>query len=140
MLPRLQSFFDPHLSALIADNLSTFVSDYDFPLALYVEGERVVYPSPVVMKQASAAYRRWLIDHGVNHYTCRINAVDIPRQSRFRVWVTIFAHHTGRGTFDQTESVYFLRDKRGQLLIEMVECTETPDAAFVRSRRQMQTA
>ena len=67
MLPRLQSFFDPHLSALIADNLSTFVSDYDFPLALYVEGERVVYPSPVVMKQASAAYRRWLIDHGVNH-------------------------------------------------------------------------
>ena len=100
MLPRLQSFFDAHLSALIAGNLSTFVSDYD----------------------------------------CRINAVDIPRQSRFRVWVTIFAHHTGRGTFDQTESVYFLRDKRGQLLIEMVECTETPDAAFVRSRRQMQTA
>jgi len=141
MFPSLQTFFDAHLSSLISGDVAAFVSDYDYPMALYVEDEIVVYPSPVALTEASGAYRRWLINSGITHYTCRINAVDIPKLNRFRVWVTIFAHCAKCDTVDQTESIYFLRDKRGQLLIEMVDCTETPDSAFLQSRRwQLQTA
>lgn len=135
MFPCLQSFFDAHLSSLLNGDLKGFVLDYDFPLALFVEGRTVVYPSPVILADSSAAYRACLIGKGISRFSCRINAVDIPRQHRFRAWVTVFAHRADTGATEQTESIYFLRDKRGLLLIEMVDCIETPDSAFVQSRR-----
>jgi hypothetical protein len=135
MFPRLQSFFDTHMNCLLQPDLATFVSNYDFPLALYVEGEVIVYASPVQLLEAMAVYRDWLLSKGVCQIQMRINAVDMPRNDRFRVWTTTFYHSATDQVRTRCENIHYLREKRGRYLIEMVHCNETPDADYFWARR-----
>lgn len=135
MFVRLQKFFDRHMRELMQGHLTEFVSEYDFPMALHLKETLIVYPSPVKMLEATQAYHAWLVADGVSSMHVRINAVDVPRQERFRVWTTIFHTRPKGQPTSQTESVYYLRRKRGRILIEMVDCTETPDVEFLRSRQ-----
>jgi hypothetical protein len=134
MYSRLGTFFDTQLAALMRDDYAAFVSDYDFPLALQIEGEWVVYTSPLQLIEDLRTYRQWLLSIGVTILRCRINAVDVPRGDRFRVWTTVFHTDPQSATTTRSENLFFVREKRGRFLIEMVQCTETETAEFTRSR------
>lgn len=141
MYSRLQKFFDRHMRQLLQGHLAEFVSDYDFPMALHLQDALVVYPSAGKMLEATQDYHSWLVATGVTSMRVRLNAVDIPRQERFRVWTTIFQARGSGQPANRTESIYYLRRKRGRFLIEMVNCTETSDAEFLRTRQTLrQTA
>ncbi len=131
MFSRLTQFFDTQFAALMRGDFQTCVSDYDFPLALHIKGDWVVYNSPTAMMEAMASYRDGLLKTGTTALQCRVNAVDTPRKGRFRAWTTITHLDADQIQAAQTESLYFIREKRGRFLIEMVQCTRMPELELV---------
>lgn len=131
MFSTIQLFFNTQMTRLMNRDYQGFVSDYDFPLALHTDGALIVYATPTRLIEAMTQYRAWLERAGVAELRVRINAMDIKRSNRFRVWVTIDHVAKAGRTISCRESIYFMREKRGRLLIEMVQCTETPGSQFM---------
>lgn len=72
---------------LLLGDYATVVSDYLFPLPVYLDGRRVIvrnaHEAVSMLRLQRAAY----LTRGVVSVQPQISAIDLPHNGRFRVWV-----------------------------------------------------
>ncbi len=79
--------------------------------------------------QRGAAKRQ----QGQSDFHCRIAAIELPRNNRFRVWVDWLYTDPDGTPRTGDRSIYFCSTFRGQIAVEMIHCAPQTDAAPVRS-------
>ncbi|EEW26739.1 hypothetical protein [Rhodobacter ferrooxidans] len=122
---------DQHAHAFNAGNFRQFVGIYDFPLAMEVEGQMMLFVTPDALVASMRGYRLMLAGLDSATIRPRVKAVELPRHSRFRIW-TSWLHFDAAGTeFGVSEFVYHCRDRRDHICVEMVSVLKSFDAAMV---------
>ncbi len=113
------------------------MADFDFPLAVQVEGMLVVFKDPKEFEYMIGAHRAALFEMGLTDLALRMTAVEIPRDGRFRVWIE-WDHILPDGIWPgATTSIFYCRDAGEQgYRIEMVDFTKLTTGRPVVRRRE----
>ena len=123
MYAEVQAFLTRKAALLNAADFRSFVADFDFPMALYVEGNLVLFVNPDAMVGGMTRFRAMLAQDGMHHRVPRLRAVEIPRLGRFRLWAN-WDHFDAEGrVVSQSDCVYHCRARGGHITSEMVQVT-----------------
>ncbi len=102
------------------------MGNYEFPLAVEIDGALQVYPNEAAFLQAMLAFRAALLAAGITAIVPRIAAVELPRHGRFRIWVD-WDHWRGDALEKSARhSIYYCRQAAGRdrrEIVEMMQCT-----------------
>lgn len=124
------------LHALLSDLTQRFqtgdfagvIGHYDFPLPLEMEDRKVLITRPAEMERllrdlyAARRHARFAATEP------EIMAVELPRRSRFRVWVR-YHHLDAAGLrIDHSDRIFHCRDRGARVLIEGLQVTRLPRA------------
>lgn len=100
------------------------MADFDFPLAVQVEGMLMVFREPREFEFLIGAHRAALFEMGLVDLSLRMTAVEIPREGRFRVWIE-WDHILPDGVWPgASTSIFYCRDVgTDSFRVEMVDFT-----------------
>lgn len=131
MYAEVQAFLDRKAAWLNAGDFRGFVSDFDFPMALHIEGSLLLFVNPDAMIERLQQFRQILAQDGMHHMTPRLRAVEIPRLGRFRIWAN-WDHFDADGTVvRRSDYLYHCRERGGRITSEMVQVTQVASARLV---------
>jgi hypothetical protein len=90
MLPKFttprQIVADLRAAALSSGRYDLMVSEYRFPLTIYVDQQPVVLHKPGDAWAFYQTFHSAMRSEGFERMTARVTAEDLPRAGRFRVW------------------------------------------------------
>lgn len=121
------SYLTAHLAQrgemLLSGQIDALLATYAFPLPVLME-ERLLLirchdQARAILDQA----REFLADRGVAHMRPKVTAVELPRASRYRVWVDWHQVAVASDASLLMQAIYYCRDTADGLRIEMVNCT-----------------
>jgi hypothetical protein len=96
-----------------------FAETYAYPLVIHVGDQLTSYPSAAAFIPAVTRFRDILDRHGVRHILPEVEAIELPRKGRFRVWANWSYVRTDGSVHDTARCVHFLSTSDGQFRIEM---------------------
>lgn len=131
MYATVQALLDRKAALLNSADFRSFVSDYDFPMALHLEGNLVLFVNPDALIEGMRDFRRMLAAEGMHQMIPHVRAVEMPRRARFRIWST-WDHLDGEGTvLSRSDYVYHCRERGGRILTEMVQVTRVASSRML---------
>lgn len=92
MFAKMQELMDWRVSLLIGERFDDLAGEYLYPLALYQGDSHRVVVDQAGMADSLAKLRVKQKALGITGVTARVTAVDLPRNGRFRVWVSYREH------------------------------------------------
>ena len=108
---------------LLSNQVATLLSDFDFPLPVFLGSRRLILTSPDQGWQVFEHLRKAYVDRGVVMLRPTVSAVEMPRAGRFRVWVDwqeiAFPAEASR----VSQAVYYCRQTPLGLRTEMLNYT-----------------
>lgn len=108
---------------LLSGQIDTLVSDFEFPLPVYLGSRRLVIHSHdqawVIFNHLRTAY----VERGVVLLRPKVLALDLPRAGRFRVWVDWHEIAFPAEASRISQAVYFCRQTDIGLRTEMLNYT-----------------
>jgi hypothetical protein len=127
MLPKQstprQVVADFRAAALSSGRYDLMVSEYRYPLTVYLKGQPQVVPSP---KDAWAFFQTFhsaMRSKGYDRMTARVTAEDLPRGDRFRIWTDWTAEgQSQRGIIAST--ICYCSVIAGNVVTDMIEFTK----------------
>lgn len=117
---RAQAFIDHLVSRLDNQDYANFLSLHDFPVEFTLDGVPVSATRPGELEACVSKHSQALKEAGMVARQYTLMAVEVPSQSRFRVWVrSHYLDATGE-SFLTADKILHLRDKHGRLMVEEV--------------------
>lgn len=108
---------------LLSGQIDALVSDFDFPLPVFLCAQRLVITAPEQAWVIFDHLRKAYIQRGVVMLRPKVSAIDLPRAGRFRVWVDwqeiAFPAEASR----ISQAVYYCRQTELGLRTEMLNYT-----------------
>lgn len=108
---------------LLSGQIQTLVSDFDFPLPVFLCSSRMVITTPEQAWVVFDHLRKAYVERGVVMLRPKVSAIDLPRAGRFRVWVDwqeiAFPAEASR----ISQAVYYCRQTALGLRTEMLNYT-----------------
>jgi hypothetical protein len=86
MFSQVHALLRRRADRLLNGHIEDVVSQYIFPLPLYLGSSRVIVRSPDEATAIFGVLRAAYLDRGVVALQPKVIAIDIPRAGRFRVW------------------------------------------------------
>jgi hypothetical protein len=112
---------------LIEGKPETLAGTFDFPLAVQMDEDMLVFSDPQDLLAGVKLYRAEMTRLGVATMTTRITAIELPRDGRFRIWADWDIIRDGQIEVGAKRSIYYCRTclKTGVPVtkIEMLQCT-----------------
>jgi hypothetical protein len=99
------------------------ISNYIFPLPIYLQSHCMIVQSPESARVVFSHLRSALVQRGVVSLRPQVNAMDIPRGGRFRVWVDWHELAFPVEETRKSSAIYYCRESELGPQIEMVNYT-----------------
>lgn len=108
---------------LLSGRIEELVASYIYPLPLYLQSQCQVLHSPLDAYLVFDLLRTALLQRGVVSLRPQVNAVELPRGGRFRVWADW--HEIACPVEDSRKSsvIYYCRETRFGPRVEMINYT-----------------
>ena len=121
MFRKIEANMQRRADLLAAGRLGELVEAYLYPLVLYLGNQQKIIDGPGEMIWVFSELQQDHLTRGVTHLVAEVAAVDLPRQGRFRAWVSY--HEMGSGTWQPKRSdvVHYCRDTAEGIKSEMLE-------------------
>jgi hypothetical protein len=88
MYARLQNLMQWRMSLLLAGRHDDLAREYLYPLPVYLGGRQQVLRDTAEMEQSLRRLQSIASAMGITRMEARVRAIELPRQGRFRVWVS----------------------------------------------------
>lgn len=125
MYPAVNALIDAHCTAFRSGDLSKLPDYYDTPLGYYADDRLSLFATPEDWINHLSARRAMVQSHCFDTLHGEITALEIPRNGRFRVWIT-WSHHARHMSAPATASdIYYCRLEHGQICVQLVSCVYT---------------
>lgn len=108
---------------LLSGQIDRLVSDYIYPLPIFLHSSRLVIHSPDYAWLVFSHLRAALVERGVVALRPKVSAIDLPRAGRFRIWVDWQEIALPVEATRISQAVYYCRDTGIGLQTEMVNYT-----------------
>lgn len=108
---------------LLSGQFDALLSSYVFPLPVFLPLHRMILRSPEGVRAILGLVRGALIDRGVVAVRPQINAIDLPRAGRFRVWVDWHELAIPAAGTSISSAIYYCRQTESGLQVEMMNYT-----------------
>jgi hypothetical protein len=120
---QVSAFMATRADQMLSGQLEALAASYTFPLPVYLNDQPLVVASAERACAMLCLQRLSMIHRQVVALRPTVNAIDLPRNGRFRVWVdwlelAIPAEGSGRSS-----AIYYCRSREAGLQIEMVTYT-----------------
>jgi hypothetical protein len=123
MPSRLQDEFQKRTDHLMEGRYDLLVPDYDAPLPVWIDGTKLVACTQEELFLLCYTFHELLTARGVMRLEANVTAEELPRNGRFRVWVSWKdSTHSGTPPCTTTTTYYCRRDSE-RLRVQMVEHT-----------------
>ena len=126
----LHSFFTGLSDDFISGDFAAVIERFDFPMAIYKEGEVIVCSTPARLVAAFEQYHRLLVSNGARSATVNILAVPLMRGTTGTIWIEKTYHDADGAIVDSAQLKYFFRARFGTPRISMMEYLHAPSAAM----------
>ena len=127
---RVQDLFQWKADLLMANRLSDLAGEYIFPWTVYVGDRPLSVSSADAFIFAIGNYRDHMIDRGTARCVAKLTALDIPRNGRFRAWVSHYEMGANQKLLREMRMVHYCRDTEAGIRCEMTECWDCSVADF----------
>ncbi|MCB6179250.1 hypothetical protein LHP98_14075 [Rhodobacter sp. Har01] len=101
------------------------VSDYDFPLPVLTSQGRDVLMTPQRLIDNWTATNAGCRALGCTHLALRLVARELPRGSRFRLWLRYAYLTAAEAPAAGVEATFYCRDRGHRICVEMIEVTRS---------------
>jgi hypothetical protein len=123
MTSRLQDEFQRRTDNLMAGRYDMLIPDYDAPLPVWIDGTKMVARTQEELFLLCYSFHEMLTAHGVTDLRANVTAEELPRNGRFRVWVSWSATKSRDTKVCLTNTTYYCRRDFDRLRVQMVEHT-----------------
>lgn len=121
MYGKLAEYMQWRVDLLMADRFEDLARGFVLPFALYRDDQQIVLPNPEELMQVFAQVRQDQRQRGVMRVEARMTAVDLPRQGRFRVWLTYVELDAQGRAVAQSDAILYCRETPDGPKCEMAE-------------------
>lgn len=108
---------------LLSGRIEEMVASYLYPLPIFLQSQCLVMHSPAEACAVFGHLRVALLQRGVVSLRPQVNAVDIPRAGRFRVWVDWHELALPVDEGRKSSAIYYCRETDLGPQIEMINYT-----------------
>lgn len=115
-----------HARLFQAGLFGDMVASYCFPLPVEQDGQLVVYPTAARYTQALTQIRATLIAGGMTGLCARVAAEELPRDGRFRIWISLDLIYSDRIDMAAVRFVHYCLRSAAGVRVEMVEVLANP--------------
>jgi hypothetical protein len=121
MSSRIEQLLGLQNELFLQRKFQAFAATYAYPLVVHIDDELYPYPSEASFIPRVAAFRDMLERHGVCHIIPKVEAIELPRKGRFRVWASWAYLRANGDVHDTNRCVIYLRSVDGVLQSEMCD-------------------
>ena len=114
------------LNARSPDDIARY---FTFPMPAQSGADLHVYQSAQDLADGYSQLAKAKRNLGQTDFHCRIAAVELPRNSRFRVWVDWLYTDQDGNPRSGDRSIYFCSTWHGQIAVEMIQCAPQIETA-----------
>lgn len=138
MYSQLKQLLHRRATLLMAGQMQELAKEYVYPLPIYVSGRQEVMRDAKEM--AATLTRLALVQQAqdVAQVDLKLDAMELPRHGRFRIWVTQRSRDAQGAILDQGQLVHYCRLTESGIKIEMSDYPECDGGWVVRSPRRAQ--
>ena len=121
MFRKIELTMQRRADLLACGRLDELVADYVYPLVLYLGDQQKVIADPGEMVGIFNELQQDHRTRGVTHMVAKVTAMDLPRQGRFRAWVSFHEKGGDQWNLSRRDVVHYCRDTDHGIMTEMVE-------------------
>ncbi|MDZ4085480.1 MAG: hypothetical protein U1E69_01620 [Tabrizicola sp.] len=108
---------------LLQGRIDALLDSYIFPLPIFLPEQRMLLSGPEEARLVFSLLRHWLLRSGVASLHPQVQAVELPRAGRFRMWVDWNERLLPSGETRTCSAIYYCRATELGPRIEMVNYT-----------------
>lgn len=102
------------------DDLARF---YAHPLPIHFGKARILIQSHQELRDYFRCFHQVIMRHGIRRLTAHQKARELPRQNRFRLWITWENPEPAKGVASQMDTLYYCNTHAGDMQVEMIQYT-----------------
>ena len=122
MYQRVQNLFQWRADLLMANRLSDLAEQHMFPWTVYLENTPITVPTADSFAVSIGNFRDHIIARGTCQLIARLTALDVPRNGRFRAWISQFEMAPGENVVKSTRIIQYCRETEAGIRTEMTQC------------------
>jgi hypothetical protein len=108
---------------LLSGQIDEMITGYQFPLPVFLQTKRMILQSSDEVRSILYFLRDALLERGVVALRPQINAIDLPRNGRFRVWVDWHELAMPAEGTRMSSVIYYCRETSTGVQVEMANYT-----------------
>jgi len=128
MSAALQRLIAAQAEAFAQHDARAFTEAYIYPFVAEVDGEIFYFSDAESHVSNLKSYLASMAAARIIHVAPKVDAVEMPRNDRFRVWLTWTYYTSGMQPAKTSHAIFYIRQIAGRLKVEM---TELGDCRFV---------
>ena len=121
MFQKIEKAMQHRADLLASGQIGELVKHYLYPLVLYLGEQQKVVDGPDEMVGIFKELQQDHQSRGVTHLVAEVAAMDLPRQGRFRAWVSYHEKGVDLSNLSRRDVVHYCRGTEQGILTEMVE-------------------
>ena len=106
----------------MANRLSDLADQHMFPWTIYLETYPVTVPTADAFAVAIGNFRDHMIARGTCRLVAKLSALDVPRNGRFRAWVSHFEMGRDESLVKATRTIQYCHETEAGIRTEMTQC------------------
>ena len=122
MYQRVQNLFQWRADLLMANRLSDLAEQHMFPWTVYLENTPITVPTADSFAVSIGNFRDHMIARGTCRLVARLTALDVPRNGRFRAWISQFEMGPDENVVKSTRIIQYCRETEAGIRTEMTQC------------------